>query len=85
MPWSPTTAFKHPLVNVRESNAESGLTNYLTYAFAEMMYAFFALPMFLQTNSRIIGPGKALATSLTSSGRILLGSNPSRSGPVPLP
>jgi hypothetical protein len=38
MPWSPTTAFKHPLVNVRKSNAESGLTNYLTYAFAEMMY-----------------------------------------------
>ena len=37
MPWSPTTAFKHPLVNVRESNAESGLTNYLTYAFADMM------------------------------------------------
>lgn len=37
MPWSPTTAFKHPLVNVRKSNAESGLTNYLTYAFADMM------------------------------------------------
>ena len=37
MPWCPTTAFKHPLVNVRESNAERGLTNYLTYAFADMM------------------------------------------------
>ena len=37
MPWSPTTAFKHPLVNIQKSNAESGLTNYLTYAFADAM------------------------------------------------
>ncbi|ORY31586.1 glycosyltransferase family 1 protein [Naematelia encephala] len=37
MPWSPTVSFKHPLVNIQSSNAEKGLTNYLTYAFAELM------------------------------------------------
>ncbi|KAF8191604.1 glycosyltransferase family 1 protein [Mycena galopus ATCC 62051] len=37
MPWSPTTAFPHPLVNIQSSNAESGLTNYLTYALADIM------------------------------------------------
>lgn len=37
MPWSPTTAFNHPLVNVKQSNAEQGLTNYLTYGLAELM------------------------------------------------
>ncbi|WVR09693.1 hypothetical protein IAU60_006768 [Kwoniella sp. DSM 27419] len=37
MPWSPTTAFNHPLVNVKQSNAEQGLTNYLSFALAEMM------------------------------------------------
>lgn len=37
MPWCPTTAFPHPLVNISESNAEPGLTNYLSYALAEMM------------------------------------------------
>jgi len=34
---SPTTAFPHPLVNVKQSNAENGLTNYLSYALAEML------------------------------------------------
>ncbi|KAF7359127.1 Sterol 3-beta-glucosyltransferase UGT80A2 [Mycena sanguinolenta] len=37
MPWSPTAAFQHPLVNIQSSNAESGLTNYLSYALADIM------------------------------------------------
>jgi sterol 3beta-glucosyltransferase len=37
MPWSPTTAFPHPLVNISQSNAEAGLTNYLSYALAEIL------------------------------------------------
>ncbi|TYJ54077.1 hypothetical protein B9479_005263 [Cryptococcus floricola] len=37
MPWSPTTSFSHPLVKVQQSNAEPGLTKYLSYAFAEQM------------------------------------------------
>ncbi|WWC72266.1 uncharacterized protein I206_106228 [Kwoniella pini CBS 10737] len=37
MPWSATTAFNHPLVNVEQSNAEKGLTNYLSFALAEML------------------------------------------------
>ncbi|PVF99017.1 UDP-Glycosyltransferase/glycogen phosphorylase [Serendipita vermifera] len=37
MPWSPTVAFPHPLVNVSRSNAEPGLTNFLSYGLAEMM------------------------------------------------
>lgn len=34
---SPTTSFPHPLVNVKQSNAESGVTNYLSYALAELL------------------------------------------------
>ncbi len=37
MPWCPTTSFSHPLVNIKQSNAERGLTNYLSYAMAEML------------------------------------------------
>ncbi|KAG8763486.1 hypothetical protein FRC11_002889 [Ceratobasidium sp. 423] len=37
MPWSPTTSFPHPLVNVRNSQAEPRLTNYLTYGLADAM------------------------------------------------
>ncbi|KAJ3732112.1 glycosyltransferase family 1 protein [Lentinula guzmanii] len=37
MPWSPTTAFPHPLVNIQSSNAQSGLTNYLSYALADIL------------------------------------------------
>ncbi|WVQ83693.1 hypothetical protein IAT38_005837 [Cryptococcus sp. DSM 104549] len=37
MPWSPTTSFNHPLVNIKQSNAEKGLTNYLSFALAEML------------------------------------------------
>ncbi|KAJ7272823.1 UDP-Glycosyltransferase/glycogen phosphorylase [Mycena rebaudengoi] len=37
MPWSPTASFPHPLVNVQSSNAENRLTNYLSYALADIM------------------------------------------------
>ncbi|KAF9453711.1 glycosyltransferase family 1 protein [Macrolepiota fuliginosa MF-IS2] len=37
MPWSPTTAFPHPLVNITSSNAKPGLTNYLTYYMADLL------------------------------------------------
>ncbi|EPQ50594.1 UDP-Glycosyltransferase/glycogen phosphorylase [Gloeophyllum trabeum ATCC 11539] len=37
MPWSPTSSFPHPLVNIKASNAERGLTNYLSYAMAELL------------------------------------------------
>ncbi|CUA70528.1 Sterol 3-beta-glucosyltransferase UGT80A2 [Rhizoctonia solani] len=37
MPWSPTTVFPHPLVNVRKSQAEPRMTNYLTYGLADAM------------------------------------------------
>lgn len=37
MPWSPTNKFAHPLVNVQSSNAEPGLTNYLSYALADTL------------------------------------------------
>ncbi|KAK0227822.1 UDP-Glycosyltransferase/glycogen phosphorylase [Armillaria fumosa] len=37
MPWSATAAFPHPLVNVKDSNAGKGLTNYLTYPLAEIL------------------------------------------------
>lgn len=37
MPWSPTSRFAHPLVNVQKSNAEPAVTNYLSYAMAETL------------------------------------------------
>ncbi|KAH7911918.1 glycosyltransferase family 1 protein [Hygrophoropsis aurantiaca] len=37
MPWSPTKTFPHPLVNINTSNAEPGLTNYLSYALADLL------------------------------------------------
>ncbi|KAI5844370.1 hypothetical protein DFP73DRAFT_513109 [Morchella snyderi] len=37
MPWSPTTAFPHPLANIQSSNAESAVTNYLSYVLVDMM------------------------------------------------
>ncbi|KAG7094782.1 hypothetical protein E1B28_005597 [Marasmius oreades] len=37
MPWSPTTAFHHPLVSIQESNAKRGITNYLSYALADIL------------------------------------------------
>ncbi|KAF7777854.1 CAZyme family GT1 [Agaricus bisporus var. burnettii] len=37
MPWCPTTAFPHPLVNITNSDANTGLTNYLTYYMADLL------------------------------------------------
>lgn len=37
MPWSPTTAFKHPLVNIRQTNADPTIVNYPSYGLAEIM------------------------------------------------
>ncbi|KAL0575377.1 hypothetical protein V5O48_006590 [Marasmius crinis-equi] len=37
MPWTPTTEFHHPLVNIQESNAKKGMTNYLSYALADIL------------------------------------------------
>ncbi|KAK0458621.1 glycosyltransferase family 1 protein [Desarmillaria tabescens] len=37
MPWTATSAFHHPLVNVKDSNAGKGLTNYLTYPLADIL------------------------------------------------
>jgi UDP:flavonoid glycosyltransferase YjiC (YdhE family) len=37
MPWSPTQAFPHPLANIESSNADSHMTNLLSYALVEMM------------------------------------------------
>ncbi|KAL0059449.1 hypothetical protein AAF712_013793 [Marasmius tenuissimus] len=37
MPWSPTTEFQHPLVNIQDSNAKKGMTNYLSYALADIL------------------------------------------------
>ncbi|PPQ82369.1 hypothetical protein CVT25_008330 [Psilocybe cyanescens] len=37
MPWTPTTAFPHPLVNITNSNAGFSVTNYLSYAAADLL------------------------------------------------
>ncbi|KAH9483618.1 Sterol 3-beta-glucosyltransferase UGT80A2 [Psilocybe cubensis] len=37
MPWTATTAFAHPLVNITNSNAGFGVTNYLSYAAADLL------------------------------------------------
>lgn len=37
MPWSPTQAFPHPLANIQSSNANAGITNFVSYAIIEMM------------------------------------------------
>ncbi|KAL9612916.1 MAG: hypothetical protein Q9167_002499 [Letrouitia subvulpina] len=37
MPWSPTQAFPHPLANVRSSNADPHITNFVSYALVEIM------------------------------------------------
>lgn len=37
MPWSPTSDFPHPLVNITKTNAKPGLTNYLTYSMADLL------------------------------------------------
>ncbi|OAR05797.1 hypothetical protein LLEC1_04639 [Akanthomyces lecanii] len=37
MPYSPTQAFPHPLANIQASNADTSLTNYISYAMIEML------------------------------------------------
>ncbi|KAB8339024.1 hypothetical protein FH972_021963 [Carpinus fangiana] len=37
MPWSPTQAFPHPLANIQSSNADSKMTNFVSYALVDMM------------------------------------------------
>ncbi|KAH8698656.1 putative UDP-glucose,sterol transferase [Talaromyces proteolyticus] len=37
MPWSPTQAFPHPLASIGHSNADPGISNYVTYALVEML------------------------------------------------
>jgi UDP:flavonoid glycosyltransferase YjiC (YdhE family) len=37
MPYSPTQAFSHPLANIQSSNADPGLTNYISYAMIEVL------------------------------------------------
>ncbi|MCJ1462396.1 hypothetical protein MMC07_000997 [Pseudocyphellaria aurata] len=37
MPWSPTQTFPHPLANIQSSNANAGITNFVSYAIIEMM------------------------------------------------
>ena len=37
MPWSPTQAFPHPLANIQSSNADTSITNFMSYALVEMM------------------------------------------------
>lgn len=37
MPYSPTQAFPHPLANIQSSNADTSLTNYLSYALIDML------------------------------------------------
>lgn len=36
MPWSATTAFNHPLVQIKSTNAPPGLTNYLSFSLADV-------------------------------------------------
>lgn len=37
MPYSPTQAFPHPLANIRSSNADPQLTNYISYSMIELL------------------------------------------------
>lgn len=37
MPWVSTQAFPHPLVNISQSDASPGLTNYLSYVLVDLL------------------------------------------------
>jgi UDP:flavonoid glycosyltransferase YjiC (YdhE family) len=37
MPWSPTQSFPHPLANIMSSNADSAITNFVSYALVDML------------------------------------------------
>lgn len=37
MPWCSTAAFPHPLVNIKQSDAEPNMTNYYSYSLVDIM------------------------------------------------
>ncbi|OCK78638.1 glycosyltransferase family 1 protein [Lepidopterella palustris CBS 459.81] len=37
MPWSPTREFPHPLARIKSTNADPGMTNFVSYAAVDMM------------------------------------------------
>jgi len=37
MPWSPTQIFPHPLANIQSSNADTTITNYMSYVVVDML------------------------------------------------
>lgn len=37
MPWSPTREFPHPLARITSTNADPGLTNFVSYAIVKIM------------------------------------------------
>ncbi|EWC48658.1 hypothetical protein DRE_01880 [Drechslerella stenobrocha 248] len=37
MPWTPTQSFPHPLANIRSSNTEANITNFLSYTMVDLM------------------------------------------------
>jgi hypothetical protein len=37
MPWSPTQAFPHPLANIQSSDADTTLSNFMSYALVDML------------------------------------------------
>jgi hypothetical protein len=37
MPWTATTSFPHPLVNVSRSNADKSMTNWMGYGLADIL------------------------------------------------
>ncbi|KAF2100516.1 UDP-Glycosyltransferase/glycogen phosphorylase, partial [Rhizodiscina lignyota] len=37
MPWSPTSSFPHPLANIQSSDADTTLTNFMSYALVDML------------------------------------------------
>lgn len=37
MPWSPTQSFPHPLANVKSSNVDKPISNFLSYSLVELM------------------------------------------------
>jgi hypothetical protein len=37
MPWSPTQAFPHPLANIKATNVDNAVSNFLSYSLMELM------------------------------------------------
>ncbi|KAJ7582522.1 glycosyltransferase family 1 protein [Mycena floridula] len=61
---SPTTSFPHPLVNVKESNAENRLTNLLSYTMAELLTWQGFVPETLKLSPLSLRSGPGLADTL---------------------